>query len=68
MTAQTQFGFNPLQIGSSVLIGERSRESPLLRRGFNPLQIGSSVLMSDDFYREVAVEKVSIPYKSGPVF
>ena len=40
--------FNPLEIGSSVLMNPFWRTKRLLRWCFNPLEIGSSVLMHGD--------------------
>ena len=44
MTTATD-GFNPLQIGSSVLISLLVAEEEVPKACFNPLQIGSSVLI-----------------------
>ena len=54
-------GFNPLEIGSSVLIdGDKVYQNPFAL-SFNPLEIGSSVLIYANHPLNKHEYKVSIP-------
>ena len=54
-------GFNPLVIGSSVLMGAVAASNGPYTLGFNPLVIGSSVLMEKAEQEKAEQEKFQSP-------